>query len=96
MRSNRAAVPPGSDSGKERRGPLNYSQYVVSRVIEMPTKRVPQAPKPRTWRVSLIKKKMEYVGRVQAVDKASAELAAAEFELTDHQRTRIFVEEVPV
>jgi hypothetical protein len=63
----------------------------------MPTKRVPKPPQPRTWRVSLIKKKMEYVGRVQAVDKASAELAAAaEFELTDHQRTRIFVEEVPV
>jgi hypothetical protein len=62
----------------------------------MPSKRVPQPSKPRTWRVSLIKKKMEYVGRVQAVDKASAELtAAAEFELDDHQRTRLFVEEVP-
>jgi hypothetical protein len=63
----------------------------------MPTKRIPQPPKPRTWRVSLIKKRMEYVGRVQALDKASAELVAAtEFELNDHQRTRLFVEEVPV
>lgn len=62
----------------------------------MPAKRVPQPPKPRTWRVSLIKKRMEYVGRVQATDKASAELVAAtEFELSDHQRTRLFVEEVP-
>lgn len=65
------------------------------RVIEMSTKRVPQSPKPGTWRVSLIKKKMEYVGRVQATDKASAELASAkEFELTDHQRSRLLIEEV--
>jgi hypothetical protein len=34
---------------------------------------------------------------VQATDRASAELVAAtEFELNDHQRTRLFVEEVPV
>jgi hypothetical protein len=63
----------------------------------MPTKRVRQPPKPRTWRVSLIKKKMEYVGRVQAADKVSAELAAAaEFGLKDHERTRLLVEEVPI
>jgi hypothetical protein len=56
---------------------------------------VPKTPQPRTWRVSLIKKKMEYVGRVQAVDKASAGLVAAtEFQLNDHQRTRLFIEEV--
>jgi hypothetical protein len=62
----------------------------------MPTKRIPQPPKPRTWRVSLIKKRMEYVGRVQAADKASAELVAAtEFQLKDHERSRLFVEEVP-
>ena len=63
----------------------------------MPTKKRPQSPQPRTWRVSIIKKKMEYVGRVQAVDKASAQVvAAAEFELNDHQRSRLFIEEVPV
>jgi hypothetical protein len=51
----------------------------------------------RMWRVSIIKKKMEYVGRVQAADKASAELVAAtEFQLKDHERTRLFIEEVPV
>jgi hypothetical protein len=63
----------------------------------MAAKRVPQPPRPRTWRVSVFKKKLEYVGRVQAVDKASAELAAAsEFELKDHERARLFIEEVPV
>ena len=63
----------------------------------MAAKKLPQPPRSRTWRVSLIKKKMEYVGRVQAVDKASAELVAAtEFELKDHERTRLFIEEVPV
>jgi hypothetical protein len=61
----------------------------------MPIRRVTKTPQPRTWRVSLIKKKMEYVGRVQALDKASAELVAAtEFALNDHQRTRLFIEEV--
>lgn len=62
----------------------------------MRTKR-PTKPQPRIWRVSIIKKKLEYVGRVQAVDKESAELAAAtEFQLKDHERTRLFIEEVPV
>jgi len=47
--------------------------------------------------VSIFKKRLEYVGRVQATDKASAELlAATEFQLKDHERTRLFIEEVPV
>jgi hypothetical protein len=56
----------------------------------------PEPPK-KIWRVSIFKKRLEYIGRVQATDKASAEnAAAAEFELNDHQRTRLFIEEVPV
>jgi hypothetical protein len=61
----------------------------------MPPKRAPQPPRPRTWRVSIFRKKLQYVGRVQAVDRANAELAAAsEFELKDHERARLFIEEV--
>jgi hypothetical protein len=56
----------------------------------------PQPPK-KIWRVSVFKKRLEYVGRVQAIDKANAEtVAAEEFQLRDHERTRLFIEEVPV
>jgi hypothetical protein len=56
----------------------------------------PQPPK-KIWRVSVFKKRLEYVGRVQAIDKASAEtVAAEEFKLREHERTRLFIEEVPV
>src|ERR1043166_5991911 len=61
----------------------------------MPTKRAPQAPRSRTWRISIFKKRLEYVDRVQAMDRASAEtVAASEFELKDHERTRLLIEEV--
>jgi len=50
---------------------------------------------PRQWRVSLIKKKLAYVGRVQANDKASAAaVAAAEFNLKDDERRRLVIDEV--
>jgi hypothetical protein len=49
----------------------------------------------RQWRVSVIKKKLEYIGRVQAADKASAAMVAAvEFGLKDHERTRLVIDEV--
>ena len=61
----------------------------------MPIKRVAKVP-PRDWRVSIIRKKLVYLGRVHAVDKPSAaDAAAAEFNLTDHERRRLLVEEVP-
>jgi hypothetical protein len=61
----------------------------------MATKRVPKSPQPRTWRVSIFRKRLERIGRVQAVDKADAELVAAtEFHLKDHERKRLLVEEV--
>jgi hypothetical protein len=60
-------------------------------------KRLPKPPKPRIWRVSVIKKRLEYVGRVQALDKASAAVvAAAEFQLRDHEVNRLVIDEVPV
>jgi hypothetical protein len=63
----------------------------------MPAKPAPQPPRPRTWRVSIFRKRLEYIGRVQAADKENAESAAAvEFALKDHERTRLLIEEVPV
>jgi len=50
---------------------------------------------PIWWRVSVIKKKMVYLGRVRAADKASAAVKAnKEFtSLTDHERARLVIEQ---
>jgi hypothetical protein len=61
----------------------------------MPAKR-PKPPEPRTWRVSVIKKKLQYLGRVRATDKADAAVVAtAEFGLKDHEINRLVIDESP-
>jgi len=61
----------------------------------MAAKRTKKAHESRTWRVSVFKNKLQYVGRVQAPDKESAAgVAAAEFQLRDHELTRLLIEEV--
>jgi len=61
----------------------------------MPIKGVPKAPQVRTWRVSIFRKKLERIGRVHAIDATDAErVAAAEFNLKDHDRSRLLIEEV--
>jgi hypothetical protein len=43
----------------------------------------------RTWRVAIIRKRGEYLGTAEAVDKQAAEVAAVEaFNLTEEQRGR--------
>ncbi len=60
----------------------------------MPAVRTSPAPEEDLARLRF-KKLLEYVGRVQAIDKANAEtVAAEEFKLRDHERTRLFIEEV--
>jgi hypothetical protein len=60
----------------------------------MPAKKAKPA-EPRWWRVSVIKKKMVYLGRVLAPDKAAAQVEAnKEFaSLADHERARLVIEE---
>ena len=54
----------------------------------------PAAPTLRSWRVGVIRKRLEHLGNVKAVDRATAEDAAvAEFGLSDHERPRLFVQE---
>ena len=61
----------------------------------MPAKRTAKADESRTWRISVFKNKLQYVGRVRAPDKESAAgVAAAEFRLRDHELTRLLVEEI--
>jgi len=48
----------------------------------------------RNWRIALIRKKLDRLGRVAAADRDAAEAAAvAEFKLTDEQRKRLLIEE---
>jgi hypothetical protein len=61
-------------------------------------KRVPRKPpaaKVRDWRVAIIRKKLERLGRVSAVDRDAAEVEAVrEFQLDDWQRRRLVIQEV--
>jgi hypothetical protein len=57
-------------------------------------KRPTKKPEPRWWRVSLIRKRTEFLGRVEAPDREAAEVAAVEeFKLTEEQRKRLVVQE---
>jgi len=48
------------------------------------------------WRVSLIRKQTEFIGRVWAPTRSAAEAAAIEeFQLNDEQRKLLVVQEQP-
>jgi hypothetical protein len=48
----------------------------------------------RVWRVSLIRKRTEFIGRVWAPDREVAEAAAVEtFKLNDEQRKRLVLQD---
>ena len=52
----------------------------------------PTAAKLRSWRVSIIRKRGQYLGAVEAPNEKAAEAAAvAEFDLSDEQRRRLVV-----
>jgi len=52
------------------------------------------ATKLRSWRVSLIRKKGQFLGTVEAPNEKAAEAAGvAEFDLSDDQRRRLVVQE---
>ena len=65
-----------------------------------PMKRVTSTPPPvakaRDWRVAIIRKKLERLGRVAAGGDAEAAEAAAvqEFKLNDEQRKRLVIQPV--
>ena len=52
------------------------------------------AKNPRAWRVSIMRARAHYLGRVYAPDQRSAEVAAiAEFNIPNDQRHRLIVRE---
>jgi hypothetical protein len=57
-------------------------------------RRKPTTAKLRSWRVSIIRKRGQYLGTVEAANQKAAEAAAvAEFDLSDEQRRRLVVPE---
>ena len=57
-------------------------------------KRSCKPSEPRMWRVSLIRKRTEFIGRVWAPDRKAAEIAAVEeFKLNDEQRKRLVLQQ---
>jgi hypothetical protein len=71
-----------------------FARVGLPRVSAMPTKRTPKTAEPRMWRVSIIKSKLQYLGRVLAVDKVQAsDVAAVEFKLSDQERARLVIEQ---
>ena len=58
------------------------------------TRQRPTAVKLRSWRASLIRKRAQYLGAVDAPNEKAAEaVAVAEFNLSDEQRRRLVVQE---
>ena len=54
----------------------------------------PFAAKLRSWRVSIIRKRGQYLGTVEAPNEKAAEAAAmAEFDLSDEQRRQLVIQE---
>ena len=54
----------------------------------------PTAAKLRSWRVSIIRKRGQYLGTVEAPNEKAAESAAvAEFDLSEEQRRWLVVQE---
>jgi hypothetical protein len=59
-------------------------------------KRPAKNPDPREWRVSIVRQRLTYLGRVYAPDLDAAEVAATEqFGLTEEQRRRLVLQEQP-
>jgi hypothetical protein len=51
------------------------------------------AAKLRSWRVLILRERMQYLGTVEAPNEKTAKAAAvAEFNLTDEQRRRLIVQ----
>jgi hypothetical protein len=57
-------------------------------------KKKPTAAKLRSWRVSILRQRAQYLGTVEAPDERAAEATAiAQFDLSEDQRNRLAVRE---
>jgi hypothetical protein len=62
--------------------------------VMSPVKKKTGTAKLRTWRVSILRNRLQFLGLVKARDRQAAEAAAAkQFNVSDEQRTRLVVQE---
>jgi hypothetical protein len=62
--------------------------------VMSPAKKKTSAAKLRTWRVSILRNRVQFLGFVEAPDRQTAEAAAAKrFNVSEEQRTRLNVQE---
>jgi hypothetical protein len=62
--------------------------------VMSPAKKKIGAAKLRTWRVSILRNRVQFLGFVEAPNRQAAEAAAAkQFNISDEQRTRLVVQE---
>jgi hypothetical protein len=59
-----------------------------------PAKKKTGTAKLRTWRVSILRNRVQFLGFVEAPDRQAAEAAAVkQFNISEEQRTRLIVQE---
>jgi hypothetical protein len=62
--------------------------------VMSPTKKKTGTAKLRTWRVSILRNRIQFLGFVEGPDRQAAEAAAAkQFNIREEQRTRLVVQE---
>jgi hypothetical protein len=62
--------------------------------IMSPAKKKAGTAKLRTWRVSILRNRIQFLGFVEAPDRQAAEAAAAkQFNTSEEQRTRLIVQD---
>jgi hypothetical protein len=94
----RLPISPGSSMQHERDiDSQNCGARFIYPTMLRPAKSVrrkPTAAKLQTWRLSIIRKRGQYLGAVEAPNENAAETAAvAEFDLSAEQRQRLVVSE---
>lgn len=82
---------PGQRPVSRARDSVNTTPYLCGSMLR-PARKKPA--KLRSWRASLIRKRAQYLGTVDAPNEKAAEaVAVAEFNLSDEQRRRLVVQE---
>jgi hypothetical protein len=70
------------------------NQATVAKKNSSPGVKKPTAATLRSWRVSILRERLHYLGTVDARDEKTAAAAAVEeFNLTDEQRKRLVLQE---
>jgi hypothetical protein len=89
----KSSLPPSSLRSR-RRYAVGIDQQFGQDAHHVPPKKKTGTAKLRTWRVSILRNRVQFLGFVKAPDRQAAEAAAAkQFNISEEQRTRLVVQE---